>query len=243
MQRVSEWTLMTGDTLVMTATFRAPHTPALVIRDEKVRTLQYLCALTAWSQTRHVKRIVFAENSNTTFDFAPVVRHLEAAGKDAEILVFEGNQGSATFGKGFGEGVILEHVHRNSRLLREAGSFYKVTGRLFVSNFDAISEATTAPDAFRRKRWKDPARRPKVITTFFKSSLTTFERRLLDAYKEVDDRTQTHIEHVYFDRLSDLEGIDLGIKPVIVGEQASTGEVYAPYDAEIVATARGLMPA
>lgn len=233
---------MAGDTLVMTATFHAPDTPTLVIRDETVRTLQYMCALTAWGQTRHVRRIVFAENSQTAFDFAPVVRHLEAAGKEVEILVFDGNQGSETFGKGFGEGMILEHVYRNSRLLRESDAFYKVTGRLFVSNFDPISEATPGPNAFRRKRWKDPARKPKVITTFFKCSRPTFESRLLDAYKYVDDRAGAHIEHVYFERLSDLADVDLPMKPAIVGQQASTREIYAPYDNEIVDVARSFMP-
>jgi len=233
---------MTGETLVMTATFRAPDTPTLVVRDEQVRVSQYVCALAAWARTARVKRIVFAENSGTAFDFTHVVRHLEAAGKDIEVLVFEGNSESAVFGKGFGEGRILEHVYANSALLRERPAFYKVTGRLFVSNFDAISEATTGSDAFRRKRWKDPARTPKVITTFFKCSRPTFESRLLDAYKQVDDRAGVHIEHVYFERLRDLPDVDLSMKPAIVGQQASTGDIYAPYDDEIIDVARSLMP-
>lgn len=233
---------MNGETLVMTATFRAPDTPTLVVRDEQVRVSQYLCALVAWARTARVKRIVFTENSGTAFDFTHVVRHLEAAGKEIEVLVFEGNSESAVFGKGFGEGRILEHAYHTSRLLRESEAFYKVTGRLFCSNFDAISEATTGRDAFRRKRWKDPARKPKVITTFFKCSRSTFQSRLLDAYKDVDDRTGAHIEHVYFERLSDLADADLPMKPAIVGQQASTGEIYAPYDHEIIDVARSLMP-
>ena len=54
-------------------------------------------------------------------------------------------------GKGFGEGEILEYVYTHSRLLRLTDTFYKVTGGLFVRNFDLASEATASRHAFRRK--------------------------------------------------------------------------------------------
>jgi hypothetical protein len=73
------------DTLVMTATFQAPSTPYLVVRDESTRIQKYMCALVSWARTRRVHRIIFGENSNTRFDFSRVVRHLEAAGKEVEV--------------------------------------------------------------------------------------------------------------------------------------------------------------
>ena len=231
---------MSGETLVMTATFSAPETPTLVVRDEHTRTLHYLCALAAWARPSRVRRIVFGENSNTKFDFSKVVRYLDAAGKQVEVLVFDGNKGAPRFGKGFGEGEILEHLFNHSTLLQAAPAFYKVSGRLFVSNFDRVSEATTSLDAFRRKRWKD-ARPSKVMTTFFKCSREMFKSRLLDAYKQVSDMPGVHIEHVYFNRLSDLVLADLGVKPMLVGQQASTGRIYGAYDEEIVRIARSLM--
>lgn len=232
-----------GETIVMTATFNPGSTPFLVVRDEQERIFQYLCSLAAWARPSRVRRLVLGENSNTTFDFSPVLRLFEAAGKALELIVFDGNQEAAQVGKGYGEGRILERVCRDSTLLRAAPSFYKVTGRLYVSNFDQVSEATTTPDAFRRKRWKDPARTPKVITRFFKCSLELFEERLHDAYVEADDSKGRHIEHIYFDRLADLEVPDFGVKPALVGQQASTGEVYGAYDDETVRVARSLMSA
>jgi hypothetical protein len=226
----------------VTGTFRAPETPYLVVRDEQERVFQYLCSLVAWARPARVGRIIFAENSQTTFDFAPVLRYLRAAGKEVELLVFDGNAEAARLGKGYGEGRILEHVYRRSALLRAAPSFYKITGRLFVKNFDKVSEATTAADAFQRKQWDDPARPPKVMTRFFKCSREVFEARLLDAYRQVSDEPGAHVEHVYFKRLSGLDVPDFGARPKIIGQQASTGEVYGPYDDEVTWTARALMP-
>ena len=220
-----------SETLLMTATFHAPSTPYLVLRDENARIRQYMTALVAWGQASRVGRIIFAENSNTRFDFAPIVSHLQAAGKQVELLVFEGNSGSERFGKGYGEGLILEHVFAHSRLLRARDSFYKVTGRLFVRNFDEVSEAATAPHAFKRKFGK-PGNPSKVDTTFFKCGLDLFERRLIDAYKEVDDMKRIFIEHQYFDRLRDSDAGGFPVAPEVVGESASTGKVYGAYDEE-----------
>ena len=234
---------MGNDTLVMTATFRpAAGTPGLVVTDERERALHYLCALVAWAEASRVHRIVFAENSNTPFDFSPVRRYLDAAGKEVEFLVFDGNREVGGLGKGYGEGEILAHLYRHSRMLSASPSFYKVTGRLFVSNFDALSEATTTVDAFHRKRPKEHRPRPlKVVTTFFKCSRALFESRLLQAYAQVDDRAGVFIEHVYYNQLRDLELPPFGVKPVLVGEQASTGRLYGPYGDDIVRTARSFL--
>ena len=229
-----------NETIVMTATFSAPATPTLVVRDEDERIHQYLCAMLSWARPRHVRRLVFGENSNTAFDFSKVVGRLERVGKEVEVLVFDGNQEAPLLGKGYGEGKILEYLYKNSRLLNAAPAFYKVTGRLFVSNFDLVSEATPGLNAFRFKRWKD-GRRPKIIMRCFKCSRQLFESRLIDAYKGADDRTGVQIEHVYFDRLNGLPIPDFGVKPAMVGQSASTGEMLEPYDDAIIREARSLM--
>lgn len=224
------------DTLVLTATFRAPSTPTLVVRDEHTRIRQYMCALVSWARVRRVRRIILGENSNTRFDFSRVVTYLEAAGKEVELLIFDGNKESPRFGKGFGEGEILERVHRHSRLLRQTDAFYKVTGRLFVRNFDAVSDATESRHAFRRKYGK-PGNPSKVDTTFFKCGLDLFESRLMDAYRQVDDAKRMFIEHMYFNRLSETDAGEFSLRPELVGQQASTGKVYGQYDEDVMRTA------
>jgi hypothetical protein len=129
-------------------------------------------------------------------------------------------------------------------LLHAAPAFYKVTGRLFVSNFDAISGATTTLDAFQRKEKqpKDGPRRPcKVVTTFFKCSLALFERTLVRAYTKVDDPQGVYIEHVYYNELRGVDAPSFTIRPALVGQQASTGRAYGAYDEDVIGTARLLM--
>ena len=222
-----------SETLVMTATFRAPQTPYLVLRDERTRIEQYLSALISWSRTERVGRIVFAENSGTDFDFSRIRAHVEQAGKQFELLVFDRNAQVARLGKGFGEGQILEHVLHHSRLLRSTPSFYKVTGRLFVRNFDAVSAATPASDAFTLRRAKRAGDPSKADTRFYKSSLALFERTLLDAYHELDDAKERKIEHAYFERLEPTGVGDFGVPPELVGESASTGKVYGAFDDDV----------
>jgi hypothetical protein len=225
------------ETLVMTATFRAPETPYLMIRDERTRIQQYMCALVSWARTQRARRIILAENSNTQFDFSRIVRHLEGAGKEVELLVFDGNKESPRFGKGFGEGEILEYVYTHSRLLRLTDTFYKVTGRLFVRNFDLVSDATASRHAFRRKYAKKSGNPSKVDTTFFKCGLDLFESRLMHAYRQVDDMKRVFIEHRYFDLLQETDVGGFPLSPEIVGQSASTGKVYGEYDEDIIRTA------
>lgn len=224
----------------MTATFRAEATPYLVVRDEDTRILQYMCALVSWARPRHVQRIVLGENGNTRFDCSNVVRYLEAAGKEVEVIVFDGNKEAARLGKGYGEGEILEYLYNNSKLLRECSTFYKVTGRLFVSNFDVVSETTTSLDAFRRKQSKN-AKPSKANTVFFKCSRALFEDRLVHAYRQVDEANGVYIEHVYFNQLLDVDPAGFEILPALVGQQASTGKIYEPYEEDIIRTARSFM--
>lgn len=229
-----------GETLIMTATFRAETTPTLVVRQEEERILQYMCALASWAQPAHVRRIVFAENSDTRFDFSKVIRYMEAAGKEVEVLVFDGNKEASRLGKGFGEGEILEHIYDNSTLLRRGATFYKVTGRIFVSNFDLVSERTTAPVAFHRQKSK-AGKRAKANTVFFKCSLALFESRLLHCYKQVNEPNGVQFEHLYFDQLLDPIPADFGVPPVFVGQQASTGKLYGAYEPDTVEIARSFI--
>ena len=128
---------------------------------------------------------------------------------------------------------------RSSRVLRPLRAFFAVL-RLFVRNFDLVSNATESRHAFRRKYAK-PAKNPsKVDTTFFKCGLDLFESRLMHAYRHVDDTKRIFIEHMYFDLLRETDVGGFSLSPELVGQQASTGKVYAPYDEEVIRTAAAL---
>ena len=57
----------------------------------------------------------------------------------------------------------------------------------------------------------------------------------------MSDEEGHRIEQVYARRLSDLNASDFGVKPIVVGQHASTGKMYEPYDDEVVRVARVLL--
>jgi hypothetical protein len=126
-----------------------------------------------------VDRVVFAENSAA--DLRPleaeVSRH--GAGKDVELLSFEGVDYPVEHGRGVGETRLIATALERSRLLSalgEDGVFWKLTGRLRYVNLERL--IATAPDScafyadFRRfpRRWVDTrvfASTPRAFRALF----------------------------------------------------------------------------
>ncbi len=141
-----------GETLLMTATINVGSTPQVTIKDDQERLLQYLCALISWIKSPNISTIVFCENSNTSYDFEAIKQFAQNEGKILEVLVFDGNKESQRYGKGYGEGKILDYAINNSKYLTDEVDFYKITGRLFISNFETISQRyTNFPNVFKIK--------------------------------------------------------------------------------------------
>ncbi|WP_404790299.1 hypothetical protein [Altericista sp. CCNU0014] len=154
-----------SEILVMTGTIRVGNTYSVAIKDPDERLFQYLCSLVSWIKFTSIEKIVFCENNNTSYDFKKLIRFAESEGKNLEILIFNGNDGARKYGKGFGEGTIMEYIVKNSRYFSQSKSFYKITGRLFVENFEEIRNKHAQFDnVFKTpgfllqgyKRWWDP---------------------------------------------------------------------------------------
>jgi len=168
-------------------------------------------------------------------------------GKQLEVLIFSGDrQQVENRGKGFGEGEIIRYVFENSKLIQQCGSFYKITGRVFVSNFDAIHEAhlksTKVFDypvpGYGRYAKRMIAHlftnsrhcRGTVHTIFYKCDSTFFKERLLNRNELVNDSERFYLEQSYFLPLIKTGFSTFKIKPVLVGFSGSTGELYQDTD-------------
>lgn len=123
-----------GATVLLTSTIR-PFIP-VALSDPRERLCDYLCALISWLRTPSVARVIFCDNSGARPPEQPLMRIAEAEGKKLEILSFETPPEVRPLGKGYGEGLIFQHVLEHSRLLTH--SFFKMTGRLHVANFDSV---------------------------------------------------------------------------------------------------------
>lgn len=143
-------TEVASEVLLITASINIQNTPFVTIRDSRERLLQYLMGIVAWVKLTKINTIVFCENSNASYDFSKIIKFVRNEGKELEVLVFSGNRGSQKYGKGYGEGEIVEYAMKNSRNLKNSTNFYKITGRLFIPEFDVLQQLhVTTPNVFK----------------------------------------------------------------------------------------------
>jgi hypothetical protein len=139
---------MARSCIFLTATI-APPQAAVTRNDPHVRLQDYLASLEFYLSlpTGIVDRILFVDNSGS--DITPIEEFVRkrVADKVVELISFEGNDHSVSYGKAYGEFKLLDFGLEHTSLLSEYDHFWKVTGRLRVMNLaDMIAAVTTHYD-------------------------------------------------------------------------------------------------
>jgi hypothetical protein len=128
--------------IFLTATI-APPQAAVTRNDPQVRLRDYLASLEFYLSlpTEVIDRILFVDNSGS--DIAPIEEFLRqrVADKVVELISFQGNDHSVSYGKAYGEFKLLDFGLKHSSLLSENDHFWKVTGRLRVLNLADMAAA------------------------------------------------------------------------------------------------------
>ncbi|HKP20231.1 MAG TPA: hypothetical protein VJT68_01850 [Thermoleophilaceae bacterium] len=167
----------------MTATITPPAgVPALQRVDPAERLADYERALSFYVGLPDsiVNRVVFAENSGTELGSLRAIADREGAGKEVELVSFDGLDYPVAHGRAVGEMRLIDTALSRSRLLGALGDdepFWKVTGRLRFTNLPGL--IATAPKGaglyvdFRRYP------RPWVDTRVFAATPRAFRDLLL----------------------------------------------------------------
>lgn len=245
------WMGSSGDGALIVTSAIHTRDPYLAIKAPNVRLAQLYCSMICWIRQTRVKNIILCDNTSTDQTFPGLVKLAENAGKKLEILQFNGDHRRvASHGKGFGEGEIIRHVMSESVLLREEASFFKVTGRVFVENFDDIWQAEQGNDTvfnLNMKRWKRLAWRiiancpllhaklgnrgiGHIQTVFYKCGVRYYRENLLDSYMEVNDREDRSLENRMFMPLMRHGFSTFSLPPRLVGYSAGLGSLYGGRD-------------
>ena len=185
--------------LLLTGTIRVEHPHFLRPTgrvDAEQRLADYVASLTRWiTRQSTVRDIVFAENSGHPLDaLHEVVDRHSDSGKRVELLSFKTTGYTEERGRSFGELDIIDRALGESTLLRDAPNFAKVTGRVFVPNFDSIlgglaSDFDIVGRLSHNLTWME------TVLAFFRRDL--FRERILPyALEHVNDKTRHHIERV-----------------------------------------------
>jgi hypothetical protein len=244
-----------NEILIVTSSIQPfPNVPFLAIRDPKERLRQTLCALVLWIRCPSIHSIVLCDNTAPDYDFSLIQEYAKQHGKKMEIMLFKGNARVVTAGKGYGEGEILNHVLKNSVLLKESknGVFYKITGRLFVSNFEYLHRKYYHDSiVFQSPAWvRSSLLRPASLFSFLKTLLTgpfpiAFMKRSWEGFWHAPESVSTkfykctvsyfqqhlmpHSEFTHYSLYRKLIGTKFALFhpfPEIIGRSGATGQLY-----------------
>lgn len=132
--------------LLLTATITPPPgVPSLARTDPSARRQDYENALAFYLTLAGgcVEKIIFAENSNSDVSTLRSLAEKSGLAGRVEFLVFPGLDHPATYGRGYGEFKLIDHVMAHSATVgarRGAATIWKVTGRYVVRNLRRIIE-------------------------------------------------------------------------------------------------------
>jgi len=208
--------------LITSSVFVSPKVLALkphIINDPKIRLQQLICTLLKWAKTTS-GGIVLCDNSGVEMNVDVLKDYFDRFGMQLEILLYKETSDSNAYG--FLEQCILRYAINNSRLLDRKRSFFKVTGRLFIENFDYI-DSIHADDVnvFEdNEEWLD--------SRFFKIGYKT----CVDFVKLIQENEYRNYTIEYLlNRIPKNTRVTFKTKPIFLGRKGSTDELYdADYD-------------
>ena len=215
---------MNETAILLTATVAPHNIPYLSLTNVEERLSDYLCSMYCYIKFTKVKKIVFCDNSGFKFDYSKIVNLAYEHGKTLEVLTYDDNKNASIFGKGYGEGEIIEYALKNSKVLQNTPTFYKCTGRLFFPSFDLIEEKHRNEDLV----FNINKEHKMAYTRLFKCTKELFYKYIQSAYKKADDSKDIILEQTCFEALSglNLSQMEYGLT---IGRAGGRGNIYDGY--------------
>lgn len=206
----------------------ADHTVNLKDRDDRIRlTLQ---SAEKWLAIAPGLRLVICDGSN--YDLTEAVRERFPAA-NIECLHFQNDaQKVGIYGKGYGEGEIVNYAIAHSAYLKESDYFAKCTAKLWVENFSDCLAGWNGScllkgyfaDVFSLR----PTRFDYIDTRFYLVSKAFYAKYLAATYLKVHSDRGISLEHCFRDAVLEngLSGVLFGVAPVICGVGGGSGTYY-----------------
>jgi hypothetical protein len=212
-----------------------PFSDFVKIQNSLERENLHILALEKWINESDFKDIIICDNSNYVYS-DKFVELSRLKGKRLEILHFSADKGKGfEFGKGFGEGELMNYIFMNSKLLTYNRAFFKVTGKLFIKNYLAIKKEINSDFVFSAPLILacSTPNHTLVYTYFYYARVDSFKKYLLKSYLGVRDRQGIYLEHIYYTFLkkAQVDNKNVSLKfmshqPIVQGVSGSTGKNY-----------------
>lgn len=203
----------------------------VAIQDPKIREQEYINAIGKILKCSELSSVIICDNTMYNYRNNDIFNDMISTSKiDVEVLYFQGSDKDIyKFGKGFGEGEIMKYIFENSKLINNFDSFYKITGRLYVENFEnVIKTSMNKKTLFVRTAFKLNSKPNFVKTFFYKMDIELFKRKFINQYQHVRDDEDINLEHVYYNVISkNRDQLNFFYTfPNVIGISGSTGGRY-----------------
>lgn len=170
--------------------------------------------------------IVFIDNSGYPLDVNKYEQMASEHGKAFEFL--KGTECKAEVekhGKGYGDALLVEEALAQSKLLANEAFFYKITGRIFLTNSDGIIKSCSR----HRNEFISYDGMGWVLTYLFKANIADYKNVMKGVYLQCDDKSRRDMEICFWLRLYGVNNLDIGsfeTYPVIEGTMGTSSIPY-----------------
>jgi hypothetical protein len=209
-----------------------PSAPLTALSNPSERLTKTVKAIGIWLNQYPGIQLIICDGSG--FNFTPILQS-EFPNKKIECLFFKNNEiAVSNYGKGYGEGEIVNYALEHSQILKSSNHFAKVTSKLWVKNLDEYLQSwdrrfLISPQ-FKLSEKRNNVTLETVDTRFYIAEKSFYLEHLANAHLSVRDLEGYYLEHSFKDCL--LKG---GIKkfgaasPIVIeGTSGSSGKDYYP---------------
>lgn len=221
---------MRSDIPLLVTSCAYPDAPFTALQSSKDRIAHTVSAVRQLRAAYPLLQIVICDGSD--YDFAP---HFAASDErdNLEILHFRNDaERSWKYGKGYGEGEIINYALAHSESFANARDFMKLTGKMFVKNLPRLLAGYRGPCSFAvQPNWRNLSVN-SVDTRFWICSVKLYRSAFSDVHKAVRDRDGYFLEHAMAAQMVKSR-MALGpacfrTEPILTGMSGSLGKQLPP---------------
>lgn len=217
--------------LLITSAIHPPEgVPFLRMSEPIQRLLAARAFVFLWASGCRVRNLVICDATGQWLLDKQEMQVLVNLGINVEQLAFQQNTNEIRrFGKGYGEGKIIEHAVLHSKIIAQAGAFYKCTAKIFVKNIvdiDQLIKKSNCKSFFYRQPMNELDDFSFVDTRFFYNTVDFFNEIVLHGYAKSNDFIGLIAEKSVFNAILPVSKRALFAKPEIFGLCGGTAHFY-----------------
>ena len=220
---------MTLPPLLLTSSVNV-FAPFTKISDPTLRIELTLKSIEKWISIDKYLKIIICDGSN--YDFSTILSN-KFPKNDIECLFFNNNSKAvALYGKGYGEGEIVQYALEKSILLNNTKYFAKCTSKLWVDNYLEClkywNNKFLCDCDFSYFKHNIFMQLKSVDTAFYITDKQYYIDHFLFAHKNVRENKRHWLEHCFKDIIlsNEIDGFMFPVAPIILGSSGTRGVEY-----------------